>query len=94
MAGCLSRRLERGIRREAKGARGYRQVCLFLILGLDLILTAFFSSPIMQRLYGSAGGAPGGFPGAAGGPGGFPGGGAPGGFPGASEDGPSVEEVD
>ena len=40
----------------------------------------------MQRLYGSAGGAPGGFPGA---------GGAPGGFPDAGgEDGPSVEEVD
>ncbi|KAI6028815.1 heat shock protein HSS1 [Pisolithus orientalis] len=49
------------------------------------------ANPIMQRLYGAAGGAPGGFPGA----GGFPGGGAaPGGFPGASEDGPSVEEVD
>ncbi|KAJ7156047.1 heat shock cognate 70 [Mycena crocata] len=52
------------------------------------------ANPIMQKLYG-AGGAPGGegFPG-----GGFPGGapgGAPGGFPGgASEDGPSVEEVD
>jgi heat shock protein 1/8 len=48
----------------------------------------------MQKLYGSDGGAPGGFPG---GPGGFPGGpgGAPGGFPGAAhEDGPSVEEVD
>jgi heat shock protein 1/8 len=53
------------------------------------------ANPIMQRLYGSAGGAPGagGFPGGAGG---FPGaGGAPGGFPGAGgEDGPSVEEVD
>ena len=51
------------------------------------------ANPIMQRLYSKAGGAPGGFPG---GPGG-PGGGAPGGFPGgagASEDGPSVEEVD
>lgn len=56
------------------------------------MLTVFFSSPIMQRLYGSAGGgAPGGFPGGA--PGGFPGG-APGGFPGAGEEGPSVEEVD
>ena len=42
----------------------------------------------MQKLYGAAGGAPGGFPpGAGGAPGGFPG--APGG-----EDGPSVEEVD
>lgn len=41
----------------------------------------------MQKLYGAAGGAPGGFPGAPGG--------APGGFPGAGgEDGPSVEEVD
>lgn len=52
------------------------------------------ANPIMQKLYGAAGGAPGGFPGGA--PGGFPGGagGAPGGFPGASEDGPSVEEVD
>jgi len=51
------------------------------------------ANPIMQKLYGAAGGAPGaegGFPGA----GGFPGG-APGGFPGAgAEDGPSVEEVD
>jgi len=48
------------------------------------------ANPIMQKLYGGAGGAPGG----------FPGGGAPGGFPGApggdahGEDGPSVEEVD
>ena len=55
------------------------------------------ANPIMQKLYAGAGGAPGGgFPGGA--PGGFPGG--PGGFPGgagapgASEDGPSVEEVD
>ena len=50
------------------------------------------ANPIMQKLYSSAGGAPGGFPGA----GGFPGGGAPGGFPGAGADadGPSVEEVD
>ena len=48
------------------------------------------ASPIMQKLYAGAGGAPGGgFPGGA--PGGFPGG-APG--AGASEDGPSVEEVD
>jgi len=48
------------------------------------------ANPIMQKLYG-AGGMPGG-----GMPEGFPGGagGAPGGFPGASEDGPSVEEVD
>lgn len=47
----------------------------------------------MQKLYAGAGGAPGGFPGADGAaPGGFPG--APGGAPGASEDGPSVEEVD
>ena len=56
------------------------------------------ANPIMQKLYGGAGGE-GGFPGGAGGfpggAGGFPGGGgAPGGFPGASEDGPSVEEVD
>ncbi|KIM55850.1 hypothetical protein SCLCIDRAFT_133745 [Scleroderma citrinum Foug A] len=55
------------------------------------------ANPIMQKLY-SAAGAEGGFPGGAGGfpggAGGFPGGGAPGGFPGASEDGPSVEEVD
>ncbi|KAJ7632545.1 heat shock cognate 70 [Roridomyces roridus] len=53
------------------------------------------ANPIMQKLYGAGGmppGAEGGFPGGA--PGGFPGGGAPGGFPGASEDGPSVEEVD
>ncbi|KAJ8468711.1 hypothetical protein ONZ51_g9466 [Trametes cubensis] len=45
------------------------------------------ANPIMQKLYASAGGAPGGFPGGA--PGGFPGGAAPGG-----EEGPSVEEVD
>ncbi|KAJ7740683.1 heat shock cognate 70 [Mycena maculata] len=57
------------------------------------------ANPIMQKLYGAGGapGAEGGFPGGAGGfpggAGGFPGG-APGGFPGASEDGPSVEEVD
>jgi heat shock protein 1/8 len=57
------------------------------------------ANPIMQKLYSAAGGepggAPGGFPGGA--PGGFPGGapgGFPGGAPGASEDGPSVEEVD
>lgn len=54
------------------------------------------ANPIMQKLYSSAGGAPGGFPGGA--SGGFPGG-APGGFPGGApgggaEDGPSVEEVD
>ncbi|KAE9402644.1 heat shock protein 70, partial [Gymnopus androsaceus JB14] len=51
------------------------------------------ANPIMQKLYGAAGGAPGaegGFPGA----GGFPGG-APGTFPGAgAEDDPSIEEVD
>ncbi|KAI4527541.1 heat shock protein HSS1 [Schizophyllum commune Loenen D] len=46
------------------------------------------ANPIMQKLYGAAGGAPGGFPGGAA-PGGFPGG-----APGASEEGPSVEEVD
>lgn len=47
------------------------------------------ANPIMQRLYGQAGGAPGGFPGGPGAaPGGFPGGAGP------SEDGPSVEEVD
>lgn len=61
------------------------------------------ANPIMQKLYGATGAAPGGFPGGA--PGGFPGGapggfpgGAPGGFPGAGgaggEEGPSVEEVD
>jgi L1 cell adhesion molecule like protein len=50
------------------------------------------ANPIMQKLYGAAGGPPGGAPG--GFPGGAPGG-APGGFPGgASDDGPSVEEVD
>ncbi|KAJ3322691.1 70-kilodalton heat shock protein [Blyttiomyces sp. JEL0837] len=44
------------------------------------------ANPIMMKLYGGAGGAPGGFPGA---------GGAPGGFPGAGGDaGPTVEEVD
>ena len=52
------------------------------------------ANPIMMEFYqksggAGAGGAPGGFPG---GPGGFPGG-APG-AGGASEDGPSVEEVD
>jgi L1 cell adhesion molecule like protein len=45
------------------------------------------ANPIMQRLYGAGGGAPGGFPGGAGGaPGGFP--------PSPGEEGPSVEEVD
>ncbi|KAI9342516.1 heat shock protein 70 [Zopfochytrium polystomum] len=44
------------------------------------------ANPIMMKLYGGAGGAPGG---------GFPGGAAPGGFPGAGGDsGPVVEEVD
>jgi heat shock protein 1/8 len=47
------------------------------------------SSPIMQKLYAGAGGAPGGFPGGA--PGGYPGGATPGA---GGEDGPSVEEVD
>jgi len=61
-----------------------------------MLFNGDFDSPIMQRLYGAAGGAPGGAPGGfpGGAPGGFPGG-APGGFPGAgAEDGPSVEEVD
>ena len=53
---------------------------------ISRILIISFLSPIMQKLYGAAGGAPGGFPGAGGAPGGAPGGGA--------EDGPSVEEVD
>ena len=44
------------------------------------------SSPIMQKLYSAAGGVPGGAASGAGG--------APGGFPGASQEGPSVEEVD
>ena len=45
----------------------------------------------MQKVYGAAGGAPGGIPdmSGAGGPGGFPGAGAPG----AGKDEPSVEEV-
>jgi L1 cell adhesion molecule like protein len=52
------------------------------------------ANPIMQKLYGAAGGPPGGEGGFPGGAGGFPGG-APGGFPGAgADDGPSVEEVD
>ena len=46
------------------------------------------SSPIMQKLYSAAGGVPGGAGGASGA------GSAPGGFPGASQEGPSVEEVD
>lgn len=73
--------------KELEGIAKY--VFLILPTGDDIDLSI---SPIMQKLYGSAGGAggPGGFPGA----GGFPGG-APGGFPGAdTEDGPSVEEVD
>jgi len=45
------------------------------------------SSPIMQKFYGSQGGAPGG----EGAPGGFPGAGGPGA---KTDDGPSVEEVD
>lgn len=47
-----------------------------------------FSSPVMQKLYSAAGGVPSGASGAGGA------GGAPGGFPGASQEGPSVEEVD
>jgi heat shock protein 1/8 len=49
------------------------------------------ANPIMMKFYGAGGapgGAPGGFPGGA--PGGFPGAGGPG----ASDDGPTVEEVD
>lgn len=48
-------------------------------------------NPIMTKLYQSAGGAPGGFPGGPA-PGGFPGGAAPGAGTGAS--GPTIEEVD
>lgn len=44
-----------------------------------LFVDSHFPSPIMQKLYSAAGGAPGA---------------APGDFPGASESGPSVEEVD
>jgi len=56
------------------------------------------ANPIMMKFYQSQGGAPGGgmpggMPGMPGGPGGFPGAGA-GGPPGASDDGPTVEEVD
>ncbi|CCX06963.1 heat shock protein 70 family [Pyronema domesticum] len=52
------------------------------------------ANPIMMKFYQSQGGAPGGMPGGMpGGPGGFPGAGA-GGPPGASDDGPTVEEVD
>ncbi|KAF9791203.1 heat shock cognate 70 [Thelephora terrestris] len=47
------------------------------------------ANPIMQKLYASAGGAPGAFPSPGGAPGGFPGPGGAGG-----DDGPSVEEVD
>jgi L1 cell adhesion molecule like protein len=55
--------------------------------------------PIMSKLAGEAGGAPGGaggFPGGGFPPGGFPGGGAPGGYggPGGSSGGPTVDEVD
>ncbi|KAL1916114.1 uncharacterized protein VTP21DRAFT_6118 [Calcarisporiella thermophila] len=48
------------------------------------------ANPIMMKLYGAAGGAPGGFPGAPGG------GAAPGGFPadGSDNNGPTIEEVD
>ena len=91
MAGCVSRRFERGIQRETEGVRGHCKVG-FLFLGSEFVNSCFLFSPIMQRLYGAAGGAPrgaGGFPGS-----GFPGGAAPGGFPGAHEEGPSVEEVD
>ena len=45
------------------------------------------ANPILQKFYGSQGGAPGGAPG------GFPGAGGPGGAAGGN-DGPSVEEVD
>ena len=53
-----------------------------------LLIHTLFLSPIMQKLYSAAGGVPGGAGGASGA------GGAPGGFPGASQEGPSVEEVD
>ena len=53
------------------------------------------ANPIMMKFYqgqgGAAGGMPGGMPG---GPGGFPGAAGAGGHPGASDDGPTVEEVD
>jgi len=62
---------------------------------LDVLQIALLDKSTKFKNVGSAGGAPGGggFPGGAEG---FPGGGgAPGGFPGgASEEGPSVEEVD
>jgi heat shock protein 1/8 len=45
------------------------------------------ANPIMMKFYGTAGGMPGGMPGGAPGA-------APGGAPGASDDGPTVEEVD
>ena len=61
MAGCLSRILKRGLQRGIKRAQGYYQVHFFLILGSELILTVFFFSSIMQRLYNFASGTPGGF---------------------------------
>ena len=53
-----------------------------------VLIHTLFLSPIMQKLYSAAGGVPGGAGGASGA------GGAPGNFPGASQEGPSVEEVD
>jgi hypothetical protein len=90
MARLVTGSFEGGVRRKTERAGGYCQVRILIHPTGDDIDSSI--SPIMQKLYGSAGGAggPGGFPGA----GGFPGG-APGGFPGAdTEDGPSVEEVD
>jgi L1 cell adhesion molecule like protein len=80
-----------------KELEGIAKYVLNFIAMVIYLLRLIFLSPIMQKLYGGAGGAGGGFPGGAGGfpGGGFPGGGAPGGFPGAGgEEGPSVEEVD
>ena len=65
-----------------------RYVCFLAFLFCFLIHIPF-PSPIMQKLYSAAGGVPGGASGASSATGG-----APGGFPGASQDGPSVEEVD
>jgi hypothetical protein len=77
------------MRRSRKNWRALPSKHMSFSLYKCLKLNRPLCSPIMQKLYAGAGGAPGGFPGGA--PGGFPGagGGAPGG-----EDGPSVEEVD
>jgi L1 cell adhesion molecule like protein len=71
--------------KELESIAKYVLLSSFLTFLFAWLIYTLFLSPIMQKLYSAAGGVPGGASGA---------GGAPGGFPGASQEGPSVEEVD